>query len=191
MRVGKLKVNTIQGYREVDVRGKTEAASYGAGAIGTVFAPKKYQWLENGHIITEIHVDLTGLGVHGAHDHDAIGLAAGGACYLDRYVTSTHGVCYKVEAVCLELPAAASGTIQADINLSFNASAVLEYSGAAGAEECNFGGMAAGCSYVVTTPGLTADDYMYMVEESTAASTGVYGAGMLIFRMYGHPVLAA
>lgn len=174
-----------------DFRGPQKATSCGAGAIGTAFTPRKYQWERDGHIITEHHVDLTGLACKGDAAHDVIGLAAGGAAYLDRYVTSTHGVVYKVECICLETPGQGTATITTDIDIAFNSSAALAYDGGAGAAEVDLGGLAAGGVYVVTTPALTANDYMYLVEGDTAASTGVYNAGMLIIRLYGHALLAA
>ena len=194
---GKVKTRRLVTEVSIDNRGKSfdnrgalMTTSCGAGAIGTAFTPRKYQWTENGHIITEHHVDLTGLACKGDAANDVIGLAAGGAAYLDRYVTSTHGVVYKVEAICLETPGEGTATITADIDIAFNSSAALAYDGAAGAAECNLGGVAAGGVYVVTAPALTANDYMYLVEGDTAATTGVYDAGMLIIRLYGHAVLA-
>lgn len=191
-RFGQVKTNKLYvNGGVIDSRGKLQPASYGAGAVGTVFAPRKYQWEENGHIITEHHVDLTGLAVVGTAANDVIGLAAGGAAYIDQYNVATHGVIYKAEAMCLEVPGEGTATITVDIDVSFNTSGTLEYDGAAGAAELNFGGMAAGAIYTVTAPALTDTDYMYLVEGDTAATTGVYNGGMLIFRLYGHAVLAA
>ena len=68
--------------RDLDNRGAVLTAEHGAGAIGTAFAPRTYRWSENGHIITEIHVDLTGLACKGDAAKDAIVLAAGGAARL-------------------------------------------------------------------------------------------------------------
>jgi len=188
---GRIKANVITAYRSIDVRGKQMSASYGAGALGTEFGPKKYQWEENGDIITELHVDLSGLGCKGDAANDVIGLAAGGAAYLDQYNVATHGVCYKIDVVCLETPHEGTATITTDIDIAFNTSAALEYDGAAGAAEANLGGLAAGGVYVVTTPGLTDTDYMYLVEGDAAATTGVYDGGQIIIRMYGHAVLTA
>lgn len=176
--------------REVDFRGDVLDAEHGAGAIGTAFAPRTYRWTENGHIITEIHVDLTGLACKGDSANDVIGLAAGGAAYIGRYVTSTCGVVYRVEVACLETPGEGTATITTDIDIAGNSSGVLAYDGAAGAAECDLGGLAGGNSYVVDAPALTADDYLYLVEGDTAATTGVYDAGQLVIRLYGHAVLA-
>ena len=47
-------------------------AQHGAGAIGTAFAPRTYRKTVDGTIITEIHVDLTGLDSSGLAN-DVIG----------------------------------------------------------------------------------------------------------------------
>lgn len=165
------------------------ADAHGAGAIGTAFAPRIYRRTENNHIITSIHVDLTGLKVKGTDQNDVIGLGSGGAAYLARYSSTTWGILYLVEAICLEAPAGSNTTT--DIDIAFNSSASLAYDGAAGSAELNFGGMAVACIYSVTTPGsLTDDDYLYLVEGDTAANEGTYTAGQFIFRFYGHAALS-
>jgi len=186
-----LKANKLRVQRSTDLRGKLEPASYGAGAVGTVFAPRKYQWEENGNIITELHVDLTGLGCVGTAQNDVIGLVAGGYAYIDQYIVAEHGVIYKAEVICLETPSEGTATITADIDIAFNTSGILEYDGAAGSAELDLGGLAVGATYTVAVPGaLTSTDYMYLVEGDTAATTGVYSGGMLIIRLFGHAVLA-
>jgi hypothetical protein len=167
-----------------------QPAEHGAGAIGTAFAPRTYRRHENGHIITEIHVDLTGLGVVGTAADDVIGLVAGGAAYIGRNVVATNGIIYKAEISTLELPAG-SATITTDINITMNSSATLEYDGAASNSYLfNTGGLAAGQTVQNLVPSLTANDYIYITEGDTAATTGVYSAGQFIIRLYGHPVLS-
>ena len=122
--------------------------------------------------------------------NDVIGLAAGGAAYLARYVVADWGVVYRVEVICLETPGEGTSTITADIDLASNSSASLAYDGAAGAAECDLGGVATGAVYIDEAPGLTANDYIYLVEGDSGATTGVYDAGMLIITFYGHPVLS-
>lgn len=166
-------------------------AEHGAGAIGTGIAPATYRYtLGNGDIVTEIQLDLTGLACKGDAANDVIGLAAGGTAYIGRYVTATCGIVYRAEVLCLETPGEGTATITTDIDIAGNASALLEYDGAAGAAELNLGGLAAGNSYVVDTPGLTANDYLYLVEGDTAATTGEYDAGQIIVRLYGHAILS-
>lgn len=173
----------------VDYRGPI-LSEHGPGAIGTEFAPRTYRWKENDHIVTEIQLDLTGLGVVGTAANDVIGLVTDApAAYIGRYVVATCGVVYRVEVECLETPAG-SATITTDIDIAANTSGALGYDDGAGAAECNLGGLAVGCSYIVDAPGLTADDYLYLVEGDTAASTGEYNAGQLIVRLFGHAALS-
>jgi len=166
-------------------------AEHGAGAIGTGIAPATYRYaLGNGDIVTEIQIDLTGLACKGTATNDVIGLATGGAAYIGRYVTATCGIVYRAEVLCLETPGEGTATITSDIDIAGNSADDLEYDGAAGAAELNLGGLAAGNSYVVDEPGLTANDYLYLVEGDSAASTGVYDAGQIIIRLYGHALLS-
>lgn len=171
--------------------GNVLTAEHGAGVIGTGVAPATYRYtMGNGDIITEIQIDLTGLGCVGTAAEDVIGLAAGGVAYIGRYVTATCGIVYRAEVICLETPGEGTATITTDIDIAGNSSALLEYDGAAGTAELNLGGLVAGNSYVVDAPALTADDYLYLVEGDTAATTGVYDAGQLVVRLYGHSILS-
>jgi len=188
--MGTLITATPAEINSLDHSANLQSAEHGAGAIGTAVAPKTYRWTSNGHIITEIHVDLTGLGCKGDAANDVIGLAAGGVAYIGRYVTATNGIVYKGTVACLETPGQGTATITTDIDIAFNSSALLEYDGAAGAAEMNLGGLAAGSIYEVTDMNLTANDYIYLVEGDTAATTGVYNAGMIIVTLYGHALLA-
>jgi len=175
-----------------DINGRGSALTeHGAGAIGTAFAPRTYRWNKDGHIITEIHVDLTGLGVVGTAADDVIGLAAGGVAYIGRYVTATNGIVYKAELEVLETPGEGTATITTDINVTMNSSALLEYDGAASNSYLfNTGGLTAGNTIQNLTPALTANDYIYLTEGDTAATTGVYNAGQIIIRLYGHALIS-
>lgn len=177
---------TIKGFLKTDV---SQDAEYGAGAEGTAFAPRLYRSRVNDFIITTIHVDLTGLKVKGTAQNDVIGLGAGGAAYLARYVTATWGLVYRIEVICLEAPAGSNTTT--DIDIAGNSSASLEYDGAAGAAEMDVGGLAVTAIYTDNAPALTANDYIYLVEGDTAASQGTYTAGQLIIKFYGHALLTS
>jgi len=167
-----------------------QSAEHGAGAIGTAFAPRTYRGYGlNGDIITEIHVDLTGLGCKGVAAADAIGLATG-AAYIGRYVVATCGVVYKVEMACLETPAGTD--TEDDIMLSADDEDDIAYDG-----EVDGGnvidpatGLAAGTIYENTAPALTANDYLYLTEGDTGGDEGTYTAGQLLIRLYGHPALS-
>ena len=174
----------------LDHSANLQSAEHGAGAIGTAIAPKTYRWTQNGTIVTEIQVDLTGLAAKGDAAKDAIGLAAGGAAYIGRYVVATCGIVYRIEVACLELPGEGTATITTDIDIGAEDTATTAYDGAVDDIIINTGGLVAGQVVVNETPALTANDYIYLIEGDTAASTGVYNAGMYIFRMFGHALLA-
>lgn len=168
----------------------TQSTEHGIGAIGTYMAPvTKRGTLEDGSILTQIQVDLTGLACKGDAANDVIGLSAGGAAYIGRYVTSTCGILYRAEVICVETPTEGTATITTDIDIAFNSSAALAYDGAAGAAEFDVGGLAAGNIYTLEALALTANDYIYLVEGDAAATTGVYSGGQIIIQLYGHATL--
>jgi hypothetical protein len=169
-----------------------QTAENGAGAAGTGGFCRTYRYTEpNGDIVTEIQIDLTGLGAKGDLADDVIGVVtAAPDAYIGQYVVATYGVVYRVEAICLELPAS-TGTITTDINFTWNASGTLGYDEAASNDYLfNTGGMVAGQQLEMITPALTTTEYLYMTEGDTAANVGVYNAGQYILRFYGHAILS-
>jgi|GEM_PF-1324515 len=169
-------------------RGDAVTAEHGAGAVGTGVAPATYRYTRDGVIITDIEIDLDGLKCKGDAAKDAIGLT--GAAYIGRYVTATCGIVFRVELICLEAPGEGTATITADIDLGADDEATIAYDGAVDDVVINTGGIAAGCTYVDDVPALTANDYLYLVEGDTTAATGIYNAGQIIVRLYGHALLA-
>jgi hypothetical protein len=162
-----------------------ESAEHGAGAIGTAVVPKTYRWIENGVIITQTKIDLTGL-ASVAIANDVIGLAAGGAAYIGRNVVATNGVIFKVELSCLETPAGGDN----DVNVVANASGALAYDGAGGTTYLsNSGDLLAGQTIQNLLPALTANDYFYLTA-GTGDTAGTYTAGMYLLTTYGHAVLS-
>ena len=174
----------------LDHSGNLQSAEHGAGAIGTGVVPRTYRWTENGTIITEIQIDLTGLGCKGDAAKDAIGLAAGGDAYIGQYVVATCGIVYRIEAAMIEAPGEGAATITQDIDIGAEDDSDVAYDGPVDDVIINTGTLVAGQVVVNETPALTANDYIYIVEGDAAATTGVYNAGMLIFRMFGHALLA-
>lgn len=165
------------------------AAEHGAGAIGTAFAPRTYRYTRDGAIVTEIHVDLTGLGCVGTAAKDAIGLVAGGAAYIGRYVVATYGIVFRIEMICLELPGEGTATITADVDLGAEDIGTTAYDGPVDDVVINTASLIAGEMASTDVPALTANDYLYLIEGDTAATTGVYNAGQYVIRFYGHPLL--
>lgn len=164
-------------------------AEHGAGAVGTGLAPATYRYTRDGVIITEIHVDLTGLQCKGTAAADAIGLT--GAAYIGRYVTATCGIVFKVEVICIELPGEGTATITADIDLAADDEGDIAYDGAVdGGVIVNTASLVEGEVATSDVPAMTANDYLYLVEGDTAATTGIYDAGQYIIRLHGHALLA-
>jgi len=169
---------------------RVPTTEHGAGAVGTAMAPKTLRGTMNNTIVTEIHVDLTGLYITGTTTKTAIGLEAGGAAYIGEYDVAKYGVVYRIEIICLETPAGGD-TCTADLSLGAEDVGTNEVGGAVDDTVLNTAGAAVGCTYITNTPGLTADDYFYITEGADAAAdTGTYTAGQLLFRFYGHAVLA-
>ena len=164
--------------------------TWGAGAIGTGVAPRAYRQTDaiNGLIITEVHIDLTGLKAKGGDAGDVIGVGTVPA-YIYQNDVSNNGIIFKHEIICTELPAAGSGTITTDINVAWNSAGTIDYDEAGGTgSEINTGGLVAGQLVEDNTAAITANHYAYLTEGDDAASDGVYNAGQLIYRMYGYKV---
>jgi len=165
--------------------GTTLAAEHGAGAIGTYAAPATTRRTINGTIITEIKVDLTGLDSSGNGDH-VIGLASPGtgAAYVGKNVVATNGVLYRVEVICVELPA----TGDADILFVVGSAADETFDDTVADTSTladGTGDWAAG--QIVTINGAVSANYYYYMTQG-ASDNAAYSAGQFIIRTYGHAV---
>jgi hypothetical protein len=168
--------------------GTTTWDSYGAGAVSTAGAPVYSQFRDKGTIVTKILVNLDGMLCKGDAANDVIGITGGGAAYIAKYKTANMGHLYAADVACLEVPGEQTATITTDIDIAFNSSATLAYDGAAGTAEINTGGFAnvgMGFSGGILA-GAVADDYVYLVEGDSAATTGEYSTGKLVITLYGH-----
>lgn len=197
-KLSRLWVGKDSGNRNVEVTANLDmnsalvAAEHGAGAISTAFAPRTYRWTEHGdHIVTEIHVDVTGLTVTGTAQGGAIGLAGIDGCYIGRYVNATYGNVYQIDMICTATPTEGTATFEQDIDLCYTTAADV-----AAGEDVDVDIIAAARDWVVgekatnITPKLTPDgDYLYLAAGDTAGDTGIYGAGQFIIRFYGHPAI--
>ena len=162
-----------------------ESAEHGAGAIGTAATPATYRWVQNGVIVTQTKIDLTGLTSKDTAN-DVIGLAAGGAAYIGRNVVATNGVIFKVELSCIETPAGGDD----DVNVVANSSATLAYNDAGGTTYLsNSGDLLAGQTIQNLVPAITANDYFYLTA-GTGDTVAAYTAGMYVLTTYGHALLA-
>lgn len=170
-----------------------QSATHAAGAIGTSSfgAPKTYIGTENGDIVTTIKIDLTGLKSK-SDDNDVIGIEADApASYIWRYVAATHGIVYKGEMICLEVPTAAANPCL-DIDLLSDAAADGAYDtdGAAYTAVVTAGGnWTLGLKKDLTAIP-TANHYLYLCDGATHTAASVFTGGQFLIKFYGHAVLA-
>ena len=175
---------SVVGATTYSMLGVTTTTEHAAGAIGTGVAPSTTRRIENGTIITETKIDLTGLASKDTAN-DVIGLSAGGVAYIGQNVVANNGIIYKAELICLETPAGGDD----DVNVVANASGTLEYDGAGGTTYgVNGGDAVAGQTVANLVQGLTADHYFYLTA-GTGDTAATYTAGQFIFRTYGHALL--
>ena len=182
--------------REVDLTNTTldghiigkSQATYGAGALSTEVAPTTRISKVGNEICTTIAVDLTGL--KSANDvGDAIGLDGTDGAYLLQYSTTTHGILYKVEVACIELPTADSN-VCLDIDLIVQSAADVAYDDDISGGTSIFaagGNFALGTTIqnlVVGAP--TNAHYLCLATGATHTGASVYTAGKLIIKLYGH-----
>jgi hypothetical protein len=176
----------------ISVIGAAETAENGAGAVGTGGSLTTYRYsLPNGDIVTEIQVDITGLGCKGDAADDVIGVVtAAPDAYIGRYVVATYGVVYRVEMICVELPTEGTATITTDIDIASGTASTGGYDDAVGdITVLNTAALVLGEMASNDLPNMSANDYIYLVEGDTTAATGVYSGGQYIIRFYGHAAL--
>ena len=179
---------TVEGAVTTDVALAATCGTGISGGTGTIC--DTYRRTENGVIITTYKIDVTGLTAKGGNADDAIGTGTTPA-YIDRVVTSTHGIIFKIEMSCLELGTAASGTITNWIDLTAESAGTVDFDETAGTDQVldAVDAWVAGETIVNLVPTVTANDWLYLTEGNTAASTGVYASGQYIITLYGHAIL--
>ena len=164
----------------------TATTEHAAGAIGTAVAPTTTRRTENGVIITDIKIDLTGLGARGT-ENDIIGLEGELPAYIGRNVVATNGVIFKVEMSCLEVPL----TGDADVILCAGSAATEHWDDAVTNRIAicdGTGDWALGETIVNIAPAITANYYYYLTQGATDDAD--YTAGQFLIRFYGHAPLA-
>ena len=187
----KIEISANKGVVQLPGSGDTafglKNATHGAGVIGTEVAPTTRISKINDEIITTITLDLTGL-KKASDIGDVIGLDGTPGAYLLQYVTATHGILYRAELSCIELP---TGTnVLKDFDLIIHSSAVLTYDGDASggtAILASGGNVAKGTtieSLAVGSP--TSNHYLYLAEGATSTNAQLFTAGKLVIRLFGH-----
>ena len=174
---------------QISSDGDFVTSASGAGVTSTDLGLPQYRvWSENGTIITEVKFSLEGL-KGSSTAADVIGVGTDPA-YLYQYKTATHGVLYKFELVCLELPAG-GGTV--DVNIAYASSGTLAEDGAGGTTfGINAGTSVAGGTavYVGGQTAITNNHYAYITDGDGNSDDSVFTAGQFIYRTYGHASLA-
>jgi hypothetical protein len=92
--------------------------------------------------------------------------------------------------MCIELPGEGTATITTDIDLGAEDVGTSEYDDPIDDVVINTDALVAGEMAITNAPALTANDYIYLIEGDTAATTGVYDAGQYIIRFYGHALIS-
>lgn len=167
----------------------TGTYTFQTGITGTGVAPAYRRWTENGIIVTQFKIDLTGLTAHGATANDVIGIkSATPVAYLYQNVVADNGIIFRTEMSCIEMVAGA-GSLD-EVNLVWNSSGTLVYSNAGGTTYgIDSGTWAAGITKVFEGAVPTANHYAYLTEGTTDGDDTVFTAGQFIITLYGHPVL--
>ena len=171
-------VATIQSPRIAD--------GHGAGMIGTSSfgAPKTYRRTDNGIIITQYLMDITGL-QSPTTDGDVIGLAAG-AAYFGQNVVADNGIIFKTEFACFETPTTGIN----NIDVAVLASGELAMDGEGGTDlMANAGVLIIGQSVVNLIPTIPADYYFYLIA-GAGGTADTYASGQYMFTTWGHALLA-
>jgi hypothetical protein len=170
--------------------GTAVTAENGDGAVGTGGFCNTYRYnAPSGDIITEIHVDLTGLGSSGTAN-DVIGNETPGTdpAYIHKVLTASDGMVYKVEMICMEVPV----TGDADVILVQGSAADESFDDTVAntATVCDgTGDWTLGQMVAYTTAALTPNYYLYLTQG--ASDNAGYTAGQFLIRLYGHAAITA
>jgi hypothetical protein len=160
--------------------------TYGDGALGTEIAPQTFVQTVGPEVITTLLVDLTGLKTKSTAER-VIGLGAGGDAYLMDYNTALHGIIYKAELECLELPTAAS-----NVNLDIDIRAIDADDKSYNSDSSSYrvilnsgGDMAKGQTIESLSCVPNNGDYVYMSTGAAESGDTTYTAGKIVIRLYG------
>ena len=182
--------------------GTTLWNSYGAGVVtnsgATVpgeRAPIYAREQRGNDVISTIYLDITGWKAENDHEDIIGGLdgsnAAVDGAYIGKYVAASMGVLNKVEVACIELPAAASGTLLKDFDIKTapNADGAQADDASGGTFDMIFD-QNTDCvlGTTVTKVGAqpTEGEYFYIVAGAAQGTSAcVYNAGKLMIRFYG------
>lgn len=176
----------IKGNQSLDVE-------HGAGAVGT-YAPQLTRTEVGGIITTNILFDFTGISVLGTQAKDSIGKAGGALfpSYIGRYTVAKCGVLFKVSMTCLTVPTEGTATINADIDLGFDGVGTMYMGDGVAIDDIVINGatFVRGETVQNLSPLAAAsdNDYIYLIEGGTTATTGIYADGCYLIQLFGHQI---
>ena len=188
-----VSIGTDKSRRDLAVSGTT----YGVGAIdtgtGSLTGPQLHRWTENGIIISEVLVDLTGLKSQSNNtDVIAVDDDADAHGYIYRNVVADGGTIFKVDMICVELPTASSNVgLDIDLVSDSNGTRIYDYDLSGGTYIITAGNnWAKGSSLstqLETGPAAisAANDYFYLTSGAAHTGASIYTGGQFIFRFYG------
>ena len=174
--------------------GQTNENTAGSGMADAIVSSKVSR--DGAQITTEIVVDLAssaGAVSSAATDALVIGISSSSGTHLPAYLgqvtEAVNGVVTDAEVICTEDPA----TGELDIDVIYNASATLGFSGSAGANKL----VDAGANYAKglnktgeLSNNAAENDYLYLACGDAHATPGTvtktYTAGKLVIRLYGY-----
>ena len=162
---------------------------YGAGALSTAGAPQVFRSVQGNVIYTQIKVHMDGLEVKGDAATDAIGLDGVTGAYIYKNIVADNGILFDWAVTCLVLPTQQGATITTDIDFDWHASGTIAYDGdvdSAATVKMNTATLVAGEKKIgAQSDIIPADNYLYMVEGDTTASTGEYADGVFLIEIWG------
>ena len=168
-----------------------QGVHYGPGAVSTAGAPQVFRYTTGNTIITQVKVHLDGLLCKGDAATDAIGLAAtdgSNHVYIYKNIEADNGILFDWDVTCLVLPTQQTATITTDIDFDWHAG-TLEYDAdvdSAATVKMNTAALVAGERQKgAQADVIPANNYLYMVEGDTTASTGEFSDGVYLITLYG------
>jgi len=160
----------------------------GAGMIGTNGSCEVFVHEVGKEIVTTVEIDLTGLKKK-SDVGDAIGVDGTDGAYLFQYKAGTHGILYRIEVICIELPTAASNVLL-DFDIISQSAADVAYDDDISGGTALFamaGNIAKGSilsdEAIGTQP--TESHYVCLADGATSSAADTFTGGKLVIKFYG------
>ena len=176
-------------FQNAIIQGPAQSASGAGMQSGSVTAPVLKVQNINGEILTTYQLDFQNLSGSADHAGDAASLPA----YMFQWSNAVNGICYKIEASCIESPAGGTAARQFDLSSSTLATYVQgDVPSGDPTAICSFFGNKLTQYGTVTKTQLVSSpgdqEYIYLVcaTGSGNGAAGNYTAGKAIYKFYGY-----